>query len=369
MERPEITSTNQDEIICKNCAGKLKFAPGTTNLKCEFCGTENVIEIDRNAIREATQEIDFLSFINKQTTTEPMKEVVTVKCGSCGAETTFNPNVVSSECDFCGSPMVAKQGENHSVIQPKALLPFKIDNKQSVELFKKWIKGLWWAPNALKHRAKQTGKLNGLYIPYWTYDSRTDTAYRGERGDDYQVQEEYKNSEGKRETRTVTKTRWTSVGGRVRDIFDDVMVVASKSLPVKYMDKLEPWNLNELLPYEDKFLTGFKTETYQVDVKDGFEVAKGKMEVIIDQTIRRDIGGDHQRIISKNVQYNNITFKHILLPIWISAYKYNQKSFRFMVNGQTGEVQGERPYSWIKITLAILAAIAAIAIIYVIANS
>jgi LSD1 subclass zinc finger protein len=367
MEEPKLSNTNQSEIVCVNCAAKLKFAPGTTHLKCEYCGAENEIFIDQEALKDATQEIDFLSFINSQVQTAPMQDVLTVKCNSCGASTTFDKNVISSKCDFCDSPMVAKQGETHNIIKPKSLLPFKIEEKKSLEMFKTWIKKLWWAPNNLKKQAKQTGKINGVYIPYWTYDARTHTNYRGERGDDYQVREAYQ-KDGRTEYRTVTKTRWSGVSGRVNNVFDDVLVVGSKSLPVKYMDKLEPWNFNELVPYEDKFLTGFKTETYQVDVKQGFEVAKQKMDPIIDQTIRRDIGGDHQRINSKSTQYNNITFKHILLPIWISAYRYNNKVYRFMVNGQTGEVQGERPYSWIKITLAILFVLAIIAVIIYFAN-
>lgn len=367
MEEPILSEHNQDEIICINCAAKLKFAPGTTHLKCEYCGAENEIKIDEEKLKDATKEIDFLEFINQQVSTAPTQEIITVKCNSCGAETTFDPNVVSSECEFCGSPMVAKQGEKHNVIQPKALLPFKVEQKKSLELFQTWIKKLWWAPNDLKKRARQTGKVNGVYIPYWTYDSRTHTNYRGQRGDDYQVREAYQ-KDGRTEYRTVTKTRWSSVSGRVNNVFDDVLVVGSKSLPVKYVDKLEPWNFQELVPYEEKFLTGFKTETYQVDVKQGFDIAKIKMDPIIEQTIRRDIGGDHQRITSKSTQYNDITFKHILLPIWISAYRYNEKVYRFMVNGQTGEVQGERPYSWIKITLAILFVIAVIAVIIYFAN-
>ncbi len=364
METPEITTTNQSEVTCKNCAGKLVFAPGTTSMRCESCGTENTITIDMKANLEATKELDYLSHINKAVSQAATQKIVTVKCKACGAETTFNPNIISSECDFCGSPMVAKQGEEHSVIKPSSVLPFKIDQRRSIELFKKWIEGLWWAPSALKKRASQNGKLNGIYIPYWTYDARTFTNYRGERGDDYQETETFKNDKGETETRTVTKTRWTSVSGRVNNVFDDVLVVASKSLPTTHVDRLEPWNLKELTAYDDKFLTGFKTETYQIELKEGFEVAKVKMDTIIDQTIRRDIGGDHQRITQTNTRHENVTFKHVLLPLWISAYKYNAKSYRFMVNGQTGKVQGERPYSAIKIIFAILAVIAVIVILY-----
>ena len=360
MEEKKITQTNQNEIICKNCAAKLTFKPGTTNLKCEFCGTENEIKIDQEKLKEATKEIDFEQFINNNVDTAAKMEVTTVKCGSCGAETTFDPNVTSSECDFCGSPMVADQKETQNIVKATALLPFKIEQKQSIEKFQTWLKKLWWAPSKLKQYARQTGKLTGIYLPYWTYDSDTRTRYSGQRGDNYQVEEQYTNSEGETDTRTVTKTRWSSASGTVYDKFDDIFVVGSKSLPVKYLDKLEPWHLKELVPYDPKFLAGFKSETYGVDVKEGFEVAKVKMEPTITKSIKNDIGGDKQRISSKNINYDDITFKHILLPLWISAYRFNEKVYRFMINGQTGEVQGERPYSWMKIALAILVVIAVI---------
>jgi LSD1 subclass zinc finger protein len=355
MEEKNI-ATNQGDIVCKNCGSKLTFAPGLDSLKCQNCGTVNEIKMKDEVI----EEIDFLSFINKQKDTAPMQQVTTIKCNSCGAETTFEPNVVSQSCAFCASPLVVSSGSTHSVIQPKSVLPFKVTDKEGTDLFQKWLKGLWFAPNDLKKYARQKGKLAGMYLPYWTYDADARTHYSGERGDNYEEEESYTNDKGESDTRTVTKTAWTSVSGHVRDVFDDVLVVASKSLPESYVDKLEPWDLNNLAPFDPQYITGFKTESYQVDVKDGFETAKVKMEEVIRGTIRKDIGGDQQRIHSMQTQYDDITFKHILLPIWLSAYRYNDKVYRFMINARTGEVQGERPWSWIKVTLAILALIAVI---------
>jgi LSD1 subclass zinc finger protein len=363
-----ISETTQKDIVCKGCSGKLQFAPGTHHMKCPACGMENEIEVTTQIF----EELDFEKFVNEFKEQSSVQEVATVVCQGCGAQTTFNPNVVSDSCPCCGSPQVVKNASSTHSIQPKALLPFAIDQVKAFEDFSAWIKKLWFAPNKLKKYAQQQEKLSGLYIPYWTYDSKTSTDYQGERGDNYQTTETGPVLEdGKMtiKTRTVTKIRWSSVSGHVENVFDDVLVVASKSLPKEYVEKLEPWELENMVPFDEKYLSGFKTESYQVDLKEGFEDGKNKMNEVISSTVCRDIGGDHQRIHSLNTVYNNITFKHILLPIWISAYMYKDKVYRFLINGRTGEVQGERPYSAIKIALAILAAAAVILTFYLLSQS
>ncbi|MCF6243098.1 MAG: hypothetical protein L3J74_17380 [Bacteroidales bacterium] len=361
--------SNQEEITCHQCGAKLTFAPGTDSLKCEFCGAVNTIEIDETAKAEAQKEIDFYDFISQQADIAPKTEVLTIKCDGCGAETTFDPNVVSDRCDFCDSPLTAKEGHKTSVIAPAGILPFKITGKEGVELYQKWLKKLWFAPNKLKSYARQSEKLAGIYIPYWTYDARTFSRYTGQRGDDYQRTETYTNDDGETEERTVTETRWTAVSGTVRRDFDDVLIPASNSLPQKYVYALEPWDLDNIVPYDTKYLSGFKSERYQIGLEQGFDTAKSIMEDTIRDDVRNDIGGDHQQINSLNTDYSDITFKHILLPIWLSAYRYNDKVYRFLINGRTGEVQGERPYSWIKITLFVLMILAVIGIIYYFSKS
>ncbi|RLD76495.1 MAG: hypothetical protein DRJ10_13480 [Bacteroidetes bacterium] len=356
-------SSNQDEIACVQCGANLTFAPGTDSLKCEFCGALNTIEVDEHERAEAHQEIDFHDFVNNQMDIAPKIEILTIKCDGCGAETTFDPNVISDSCDFCDSPLTSKEGHKSSIIQPKGMLPFKIKDKEGLELYQNWLKKLWFAPNKLKQYARQSEKLAGIYIPYWTFDSKTNTNYTGERGDDYEETERYTEN-GESKERSVTKTRWSNVRGRVSRDFDDILIPASNSLPIKYVERLEPWDLNNLVPYDTKYLSGFKSESYQKGLEDGFVAARDKMKDIIREDVRRDIGGDRQTIDSMDTDFDAVTFKHILLPIWISAYRYNQKAYRFMVNGRTGEVQGERPYSWIKIALFVLMIIAIIATVY-----
>ncbi len=352
-----------NELKCKGCGAILKFNPGTTNLKCTYCGAENVIEVKDEKI----EEIDYLDFINQKIASEEKMEVVAVKCESCGASVTLQPNVTSDQCPYCDQNIVITGGSTSTLLKPKSLIPFKIDKRKAVESFQNWINKLWFAPSDLKQKTQKEG-IDGIYVPYWTYDSDTYSNYTGQRGEYYYETETYTttNNEGESETHTrqVRKTRWYPASGSVSVSFDDVLVIASHSLPVKYTERLEPWNLGDLVPYDDKFLSGFRCESYQVEVQTGMETAKQKMDPVIRNVIRKDIGGDEQRIHTVDTSYSNITFKHVLLPIWISSYRYNEKVYRFLINGQTGEVQGERPYSAFKIAMTILAVIAIIVILY-----
>jgi predicted RNA-binding Zn-ribbon protein involved in translation (DUF1610 family) len=355
------------QFPCRSCGAKMEFQPGQA-LQCPYCGAQNEIPSSGEEIKE----LDFHAYLDQAGGQAETVEQQTVKCQACGAEQTLDPDISTSHCAFCGTTINA-QAETHRTIKPASLLPFKVDKKTGMEHFRSWINGLWFAPNKLKQYATTEGALKGLYIPYWTYDANTFTWYDGERGDDYQDVEHYTEQDDKGNTvqkqRTVTRTRWHHVSGFVGNDFDDVLVLASWSLPREKTEALEPWDLENLESYQTEFLSGFQVEAYQVDLAQGFEHAKRIMQGEIESTIRRDIGGDHQRIHSTKSEYNNLTFKHILLPIWINAYRYQNKAYRFVVNGRTGEVQGERPWSVVKIALAVAGVLVAGGVIYYLARA
>ncbi|HPY42391.1 MAG TPA: primosomal protein N' (replication factor Y) - superfamily II helicase, partial [Thiolinea sp.] len=220
-----------------------------------------------------------------------------------------------------------------------------------------WIGKLWFAPSALKNKAKRDERLLGIYVPYWTYDSHTDSDYQGQRGTIYYEQEvvtEVVNGQTRQRVVRVPKIRWTPVSGRVRQFFDDVLVGATRSLPRKILDNIQPWDLDNLVTYNEAYLSGFESEIYQVDLDEGFTQARELMELAIQQAVRRNIGGDQQQITALDTHYANTTFKHILLPVWSAAFRYQGNTYRFVINGRNGRTQGERPYSKIKIILLIV---------------
>jgi len=194
--------------------------------------------------------------------------------------------------------------------------------------------------------------------PSGTYDTNTTSYYTGERGEYYYVTETYYETDSKgnqvARTRQVRHIRWYPASGTVTRWFDDILVPATISLPQQRLEALEPWDLVELKPYDPAFLSGFKAQRYQIDLSQGFERVKQLTAGLIQEDVRVDIGGDEQRIQNISTQYSGITFKHLLLPVYAGAYRFNQKVYQIVVNGRTGAIHGDRPYSFWKIALLVL---------------
>ncbi|MEK6239406.1 MAG: hypothetical protein N2C14_32210, partial [Planctomycetales bacterium] len=316
--------------------------------KCLYCAHETTIPHSA----EDVQELDYHAHLGELAASEATIEIVTVKCASCGAETTLPPGIVSDECAFCGTPVVA-EGKSIRVLRPKGVLPFAVGKNQALAKFRDWLTSRWFVPNALTRQARtESSRMQGVYVPYWTYDADATSWYEGERGT-YFTWTITKNG------RTVTiqnksDLHWRSVSGVVYDNFDDVLVLASSSLSQELADGLAPWDLENLQPLDEQYLAGYKAEAYHVSLDEGFEQAKTIMEAAVHRSVADEIGGDRRRIDRVVVQHNNVTFKHVLLPMWINSYRFQGKVYAFLVNARTGEVQGERPWSWVKITIFVL---------------
>ncbi|SFV71569.1 Primosomal protein N' (replication factor Y)-superfamily II helicase [hydrothermal vent metagenome] len=337
-------------FTCKNCGGPLRFSPIYNSLSCDFCDTKESIEKSYQEIKEYSFK-EALTLLKKHHKEKIKKETT---CNKCSATFTIAPYSISTNCPYCGTPVITKFVKE---IESKSLLPFQVSQKKAQEFFKKWIGSLWFAPSKLKKFISGEYKLKGYYLPYWTYDSQTYTQYSGERGDIYYVDVERTVMVNGREERQIvreSRIAWTPVSGAVDNSFDDITVGASKTISHTILDNLEPWYTKILIPFNAKYLSGFDSEEYTIGLENGFEFAKVKMNRVISQTIRSKIGGDQQRINHMNTKYSNTTYKNVLFPVWTAEFKWNNKTYNYAINGQTGKVTGERPYSWIKITILIV---------------
>lgn len=361
---------------CPGCGAKLDFDPSKRALQCPYCGYAEKIDPASEAVRERDWE-EYWQNANSRGATIAGRSSE-VQCKGCAAVVLLEDKVAADRCPYCGNDLENKPVSAKNMILPEGLLPFRIDHKAAIDAFKKWLAGRWFAPGDLKMLAS-LGRMGGIYVPFWTFDSQTYTHYTGQRGDNYQETETYTepetyfetNAQGQQvaQTRMVTKTRivtkihWYPVAGNVEHFFDDVLVCASQSIPADLIQQLAPWDLPNVEPFKPEFLAGFQTERYTVDLNSGFTQARTIMDGAIRGLCCQDIGGDHQQLSTVNTQHTAITFKHILQPVWLAPYRYRDKTYRIVVNARTGEVVGTRPYSYWKPVLIILVILAAIGIV------
>ncbi|HRO11298.1 primosomal protein N' (replication factor Y) - superfamily II helicase, partial [Amaricoccus sp.] len=340
---------------CPSCGSDLRFDPDTDGLKCPHCGHQEPVPAPRRPI----PELDLRAVEQGTLPPAEMQEARFARCPNCGAEVELGRDAHARECPFCATPIVTDTGPQRQ-IKPQAQLPFLLSEAKARAAMNHWLGRLWFAPNDLKQYARAERAMQGIYVPYWTYDAETRTQYSGQRGTVYYESRPVTVTvNGRRQTQMqqVARIRWQPVRGRVARDFDDVLVLGAKSLPKRFTDALAPWDLSVLSPYEPKFLAGFRAEGYTVPVEAGYEEARAIMNAVIERDVRADIGGDQQRIGDLRTEVGALTFKHVLLPVWLAAYRYRGRSFRFVVNGRTGTVEGERPWSTVKIAIAVAIAL------------
>ena len=204
------------QFPCKVCGAKLSFKPGAEKLLCEYCG--NTEDIPKS--RDAVAEHPFEAYTPDATNSGYGRELKRYACQQCGAQTEVEPQITSFSCAFCGSNQVLPQEQSTTLHKPESVLPFLVDQKRCLEEFRKWVNGLWFRPNALKQQARPE-QLRGVYIPFWTYDSMTQSWWQGEAGHYYYEEESYRQN-GEWKTRRVRKIRWEWREGTHAEFFDDV---------------------------------------------------------------------------------------------------------------------------------------------------
>jgi ribosomal protein S27E len=344
----------------------MEFDPESGQMKCRFCGQTAAVPTITTGVAPPHSLDEFLAKTDDTHLRPLTEQALEVGCDGCGSRITFQPPEVAGTCPFCGADIVVQPKAADPMIAPDGVLPAKVPKNNAQTQVREWLQTRWFAPNALKRMARQEA-ISGVYLPFWDYAADTTSQYRGERGDHYWETEVYEesDSEGRRveRTRQVQRTRWTPVGGEVSRRFDNVLVVATRSISESRLDSLQPWDLEALCAYEPAYLSGFKAQRYQVELPEGYEKAKSIMQEIIERDAAKDIGGDEQRVENVDTEYSNTTFRHLMLPVWIGAYQFQSKVYQVVVNARTGEVQGERPYSAWKIAALVGAILFVIAIL------
>ncbi len=349
----EKTKTAQSRgFPCKSCGNLLEYSPEQGKLFCEYC--KSLEDIPSQKIEAP----EYLYDPTSESASAPNWEEegdLSLVCPSCGAETVTGAIEISVSCPFCGSHYVREPAPSQKILRPETLIPFTVGRAEAAGRFQKWAKRRLLAPNAFR-RAATAPEMQGVYVPHFTFDTDLFTAYRGEGGRTH-VQTYTVRVNGKTQTRTRTYTVWYPIAGGNRMLFDDLPFCASKSVDGKLLDKIRPFSGKVLNVYNPAFLAGFVAERYSLGPRDGFAVIKSLAERKMVEEIKRQEGYDSYRMMRYDHTYNKVLFKHILLPVWMSTYRFRDRAYPFFVNGETGKAAGKAPLSPLKVALVTLLSI------------
>jgi DNA-directed RNA polymerase subunit RPC12/RpoP len=349
----EEPDTSGMDFPCENCGAKLHYNAGSRAMACPYCKTEQQVPMEGSSAaagggREISLE-EGMQMAAKGYGTP----VSLVQCNECGASVNVPEGEQTTKCPFCASHQVLPLESAGTAIRPESMVPFLIDKSKANKHFEEWLSGLWFRPNDLKKMAKLQ-EMGGVYIPFWTFDSWVRSRWEADAGYHYYETESYTDQNGEQQTREVQRTRWEHAEGKRKDFIDDELVCASKGLPENLVSNFQTFDTKKLSPYQPHYLAGWRAESYVIDLLPAWE--KAQISIAHKQQARcsGDVPGDTQRNLNVENKYSQTTFKHVLLPIWIAAYRYQGKPYQFLVNGQTGEVVGKAPWSIWKIVLFIL---------------
>lgn len=362
LQPTELTRT----YPCQSCGDQLRFDPASQGLRCPSCGNRTAITADQNRTiteHDLATTMDALRAAMASAAGPQVsgKEIV---CQNCGGHTTFTGTLTATRCPYCATPIQRNDVQDAPTRLPvDGVLPLQVDERRAHEALERWVNGRRFAPTEFK-KYKTAGSFTSVYAAYFAYDAETSTQYRGQRGEYYTVTVGSGDDE-----HTETRTRWYSASGVVDNAFDDIVVLANDGFDARKVTALEPWPTAQAVPYRGEYVAGHLCRTYDHDAEAAFPVAQERIDGEIDTTIRRDIGGDVQRVEAKQTAYNALTFVHLLLPMWLLTVIFQGKPFQVFINGITGEVQGQRPWSAVKIAAAVFVTVVLLILAFVIYTS
>ena len=345
------------EAECPSCGASIEFNPAVGKLKCPYCDFETDIAVPEDEEEKVVREMDFHE-AEERGNFDWGTEKKTVICETCAAETIYDALQVADSCTYCGSHQVM-EASTKNTLAPNAVCTFEVTDKQAGDHFYKWIKGRWFMPKAAKDSAKPDS-FKGVYLPYWTFDSKTSSRYTARYGKHRTVRD--------KDGKTRIETDWYSTTGFYQEFIDDHLVHATARYDRNMMRKIEPFNLLQNKSYKPEYLAGFLAERYSIGLEAGWNQAKQGIHDHLDSEItakiRREKHADTVASLRFSTTHDAITYKYLMLPIWLSSFQYKDKVFHFMVNGQTGRVGGDTPISPLRVALAIMVGLLVVAILW-----
>lgn len=316
------------EYECPACGGTMAFDAQTQMLKCEYCDTQIKVSdyvAPHKPGPEATAANEW-----QASETEGM---YVYSCQSCGGEIIADETLGASQCPFCGNNVVMKD-KFEGGLKPDYIIPFRKTKEDAMNTYRNYVKGKALLPKVFSAE-NHIDKIRGIYIPYWLYDSdlQADIAYEATKIKSW--------SDG---DYNYTDTSYFEVLRSGSESFEHVPVDASKEMPDDLMESIEPFDFNDVQPFNGGYLAGFLANKYDVEEGASRERARQRVKQQISYDFRNTVRGySTVREVNKNIRERSFSHKYALYPVWILNTTWRDNHYMFAMNGQTGKFLGNLP--------------------------
>lgn len=385
MPAPQIDDYDkQVDFACPNCGGVQAYSVSDGGLSCTSCGYYQAPtgmrvgrSASKNEFRTATSEQKKQERIQNQTDISSAAAAVTstsatseasptpksakvepkiaddydwgeerqeLQCNNCGARILLDPKSLTHICPFCGSSSVIQHAFDHDKMRPRYLVPFKVEDQAAKDGIQTWLGSSWMTPSDLQQRAG-LDVLTGIYLPYWTFTANCSA--------DWKAQVGHTRTRGTGKNRqTYTEWRWES--GSVSERFRDLLVAGTNKLNQRLLHEVSAFDMGSLVEYDTSYLAGFNAQTYDIGRDSAWTTGREMMREATRMACRRDASTSKIRNFSMTLDFKDETWRYILLPVYLSTYRYENETYSVMLNGQTGQITGQRPVDWRKVGSAIV---------------
>jgi DNA-directed RNA polymerase subunit RPC12/RpoP len=319
-------------FLCSQCGGRMNFDIDEQWIVCEFCGQrEEDTRTGEPVVEAAERPVDFVLPTRQGHAWAEAQHRLT--CETCGAVTVKPVGEMTNRCAYCGSLQLIESAEADELIDPQVIGLIAVDEGDAVDRIIAWLKQGRYTPDDLVKQASKM-ELRPAYFPFWTFDGTLEAPWNCEV------------NEGSRE-----RSRWVPKSGTEIIMFDDVLVPGLRSVSWTDLRQLHPFKLKELVAFKPEYLAGWPALAYDRAMADASLLARELVVKRLQRTItsRVEPNREKRELRVGGGKWSGLTFKLAFLPVWIGAYRYEGRSFRVLVNGQTGKVGGEKPKDQVKV--------------------
>jgi hypothetical protein len=334
------------DFDCPQCGGESAYSVEDGGLTCTYCGYHEAPE--KEAAGSDAESFEFTVETIERSVNGWGIERKELQCKSCGSHITLPAGTLTTHCPFCNSNKVIQHRAPQDVLRPRFLLPFKVSEVSCHDIARSWLGNSWMVPKELR-RVAAVDSFTPIYFPFWTFASVADASWRAQVGH----KETKRDWSGKKRSEIVW--RWES--GHVRHRFSNLLIRGSDHVSLYLLGQIDNYDLDELVPYEPQYLAGMRAQAYEISLELAWEKARKRMREDTRVRCHNQTSTDRVRNFSMQLDFQDESWRYILAPLYINIYHYYNEPYQLLINGQTGEIAGQRPVDWRKIGLVLAALI------------